>query len=883
VDAGVDEAVPATEVVGLSAAEAARRLAQDGRNELPLPPAPAVWRRLVAQMVHFFALLLWVAGVLAFVAGMPQLGIAIFVVVVVNGLFAFAQEWRAERAAERLQQLLPRRVTVVRDGVERDVDATELVRGDLVLLHPGDRASADMGVVFADDLTVDTSMLTGESVPTVLDVGELVHAGTFVVVGEGRAVVTATGAGTRLAGIAALSRSEARPKTPLAIELDRIVRIVAALAIFIGVLFFATAVLIGTPASDGFLFGVGVTVALVPEGLLPTVTLSLAIGAQRMAARHALVRRLEAVETLGSTTFICTDKTGTLTRNQMAVVEAWTPAGSVVATGEGYDPAGSLVGVPAAVEAAQVLAAAAAACSHGSVVQEDGQWVSRGDPMESAIAVFAARARDGGELPEAVKPVIEHSFDPHRRRMSVVVPTDGGLRVLVKGAPEAVLERCAPGLAVDAQLESLTHAGLRVLAVAQRALPAGTDPHASSAADLESDLELVGLLAFADPPRLGARDAIARCRAAGIRVAMLTGDHPATASAIADAVGLRPPDGLVLDGTTLPDDDAVLTALVDRDGVVVSRVSPEDKLRIARVLRARGHVVAMTGDGVNDGPALHASDIGVAMGRSGTDVARESADLVLLDDEFGTIVAAVEQGRSTFANLRRFLTYHLTDNVAELTPFAVWALSGGRFPLAIGVLQVLCLDIGTDMLPALALGAESTHRGVMNPIGADHVFDKLVRRRAFMILGPTEALIAMTAFVASLAAAGWRPGDAFPTGHPLEAASGAAFTAVVIGQLANAFACRSTTSRPGQLGWTTNRLLLAAVAIEIGLLAGFLFFPPLADLLNHRPPPLAGWLVALLAAPAVLAVDAADKWHRAQRPSPKLSGARGSPGGVPGA
>jgi magnesium-transporting ATPase (P-type) len=848
---------------GLTADEVAARLERDGRNVLPVPRGRSAWRDLAGQVTHFFALLLWVAGVLAFVAGMPQLGGAIIVVVVVNGLFAFAQEWRAERAAQRLGELLPRRATVVRDGVEVELDAADVVVDDVMLLSAGDRLCADVVLVASDALTVDTSMLTGESVPSRLEAGDEAQAGMFAVDGAAVARVAATGARTRIASLAQLSRAEARPKTPLAHELDRVVRIVAVIAVAVGTLFFLTSLAIGTSATDGFLFGVGVMVALVPEGLLPTVTLSLAIGAQRMAARNALVRRLESVETLGSTTFICSDKTGTLTRNQMTVVEAWTPAGPVRARGDGYEPVGSIEGSGAAQRASAALAAMAARCSHGSVVEVDGVWEPRGDPMEAAIAVFARRAGVQGVANRERAPAVrENTFDPHRRRMSVVVESSGGLTLLVKGAPEAVFPRCREEDAAGARepLERFAGRGLRVLAVARRSLRA--EELDLPADDLERGLQLVGLLAFEDPPREGTAEAIQRCRAAGIRIAMLTGDHPATAAAIADQIGLRAGDGLVLDGASLPSDEAVLGALVDRDGVVISRVSPEDKLRIARALRARGHVVAMTGDGVNDGPALHAADIGVAMGTGGTDVAREAADLVLLDDEFRTIVAAVEQGRSTFANLRRFLTYHLTDNVAELTPFVVWALSGGEFPLAIGVMQVLFLDIGTDLLPALALGAEPAHTHTMRPIGARHLMDATVRRRAFGVLGPVEAMVAMAAFLASMAVGGWRPGDAFPEGRVLEAASGAAFTAIVVGQLANAFACRSTTLRPDQVGWTTNRLLLGAVAAEVVLLVAFLFVAPIAGLLDHRPPPLAGWLVALLAAPAVLTADALDKHLR---------------------
>jgi calcium-translocating P-type ATPase len=804
-------------------------------------------------MVHFFAILLWVAGVLAFVAGMPELGVAIFVVVVINGLFAFAQEYRAERAAERLRDLLPRRATVLRDGRAVEVDANELVVRDVVLLASGDRISADLRVLEAHALSVDTSALTGESVPVAVGPEETAFAGTFVVEGEGLALVTATASDTRLAGIARLTRASRHPRGPLAQELERVVRTVAVLAVGLGGAFFVTALLVGTPASSGFLFAIGVTVALVPEGLLPTVTLSLAMGAQRMAARHALVRRLESVETLGSTTFICTDKTGTLTRNEMSVVEAWTPAGAARISGVGYEPAGSVEAEEKVLPTLRELARTAARCSTGRAVRAEGRWVARGDPMEAALDAFARRMGVEVEAEERRAPTSRRfPFDPRRRRMSVVV----GDRLLVKGAPDAVLPRCGAVDGAAEALRSMAERGLRVIAVAARP-SAGI---VGAADEAETGMELLGLTGLEDPPRSGAAESVAACREAGIRVAMVTGDHPATAEAIAREIGLLGEERVVLEGRELPADEALLGAMLDRDGVVVSRVAPEDKLRIARALQSRGHVVAMTGDGVNDGPALQQADIGVAMGRSGTDVAREAADLVLLDDDFATIVAAVEQGRATFANVRRFLTYHLTDNVAELTPFVVWALSGGQFPLALGVLQILALDIGTDLLPALALGAEPPRKDALRgPPRGQHLVDGRLLRRVFGVLGPAEAIVEMSAFVVALAAAGWRPGAEFPTGHALLAASGAAFAAVVLGQMANAFACRSTTRWPGSLGWTTNRLLLGAVVFELLALGGFLFVAPVASLLGHAPPPLWGWAVAALAVPAVLAADALHK------------------------
>ena len=343
-------------------------------------------------------------------------------------------------------------------------------------------------------------------------------------------------------------------------------------------------------------------------------------------------------------------------------------------------------------------------------------------------------------------------------------------------------------------------------------------------------------------------------------------------------VGLRTAGDPVLSGDELPADDAVLGALLDHHGVVVARVSPEDKLRIATALRARGHVVAMTGDGVNDGPALHEADIGIAMGRSGTDVAREAADLVLLDDHFATIVAGIEQGRATYLNVRKFLTYHLTDNVAELTPFVLWALSGGRFPLALGVLQILALDVGTDTMSAVALGAEPPARHLLDgPPVSGRLLNHTVLRRAFGVLGPTEALMSTIAFVLSFVAAGWRPGEPFPGGSVAAAASGAAFMAVVFAQVANAFACRSSTRWPGRLGWTTNRLLPPAVAIGLSVSLVTVFVPAIADTLGQARPITVGWLTALLAPAVLLAVDAADKMRRRSRASTRGGPTAGPP------
>ncbi|WP_225753408.1 cation-transporting P-type ATPase [Actinotalea sp. Marseille-Q4924] len=878
-------AAPPSAAAGLSSHEADRRRAAGGPNRIPPPPRPSLARRVLAELTHAFAVMLWVASALAFVARLPQLGVAIAAVVLLNALFASWQRARADHAAERLSALLPTRVSVLRDGRRRIVDADDVVVGDLLLLESGDRVPADAVVAAAHRLLVDTSLLTGESEATAVDPGGDLFAGTFVVEGDAQAVVTATGGGTRLAGIARMATAPG-PETPLTRELRRVVHVLAAIAVGVGALFLLVSVLVGNPVQSAVVFAIGVTVALVPEALLPTVTLSLAWGSEQMARRRVLVRSLDAVETLGSTTFICTDKTGTLTRNEMTVVAAWTPAGSVTLTGRGYDPGADGVDVApqpdvdadAARSAVRAAAVAAVRCSTGYAHLVDGRWQAHGDPMEAALDVLARRMgvdtdRDRREAPATRR----MPFDPRTRRMAVVV--DGVL--VVKGAPDGVLPLCRDPAdvlgAAQAQVEALTGRGLRVLAVAARPWAEPNPTVDATAADDVSRLGLLGLVALEDPPRDDVVEALAACRQAGVRVAMVTGDHPATAAAIADEVGLRRPGDPVLVGHELPTSDRVLGAMLDHDGVVVARVSPEDKLRIARALRHRGHVLAMTGDGVNDAPALQAADIGVAMGRSGTDVAREAADLVLLDDAFASIVRGIEHGRATYVNVRRFLTYHLTDNVAELTPFVVWALSGGRFPLALGVLQILALDLGTDTLSATALGAEPPHRHVLDqpPVRAG-LLDRTVLRRAFGLLGPLVAALTMLAFVLSLAVAGWTPGGPLPDDAGVRAASGAAFMTVVLAQTANAFACRSASRWPGALGWTSNRLLLPAASTELAFSLVVLLVSPFALALGHARPPAVGWAVAFASAGAVLAVDAADKaWRRrgvGARPGPRAPG-----------
>lgn len=847
--------------MGLTSAEAAERLRRDGPNAVPRQRRRSVLGILLRELTHFFALLLWAAATLAWVAGMPALTVAVVAVIVLNAAFSFVQQTRADRAAERLSALLPSYVLVVRDGRRQRIDATDVVVDDHVILRSGDRVPGDGLLTRTLGLEIDTSMLTGESVAERPDVGSRAWAGTFVVAGEGEMEVDRTGRATRLAEIAALASAARQPTTPLTRELRRVVRLIAILSVSIGAVFLVVTLLLGGEFSQGLLFAIGVTVALVPEALLPTVTLTLAWGAEQMARRNVLVRNVAAVETLGSTTIICTDKTGTLTRNEMTVLAAWTPFTEVRVDRPGYEPdADVLLTEPDQVAPVAALAEAAVRCSDGYAERIAGVWRPHGDPMEAALDVLARRLGLDTDRLRADGTRAHFPFDPRRRMMSVLVGSD----VLVKGAPDALLPRCIDCDSAAQVVERMTGDGLRVIAVAQGSWSGAGVPQ--SCEEVERELVLLGLLGLEDPPREEVASSITSCHEAHVSVIMVTGDHPVTAAAIANQIGLREPDDVVIVGADLPHDDDALAELIEHSGTVIARVSPEDKLRIARALRGAGHVVAMTGDGVNDVPALEEADIGIAMGKSGTDVAREAADLVLLDDRFSSIVAGIEQGRATYANIRRFLTYHLTDNVAEVTPFLVWGLSGGAFPLALGVLQIIALDIGTDTLSAVALGAEPPSRDVLRgPPSSGRLLNRTVLLRAFGLLGPTIAAMTMAAFVITFLGAGWQVGEPFPSGSLLLAASGAAFMAVVLGQTANAFACRSATRTPWSLGWTTNRLLLPAAGLELAFSLVAILVTPFAMALGQAPPTPLGWVMALLAIPVLWGVDASVKAWRHRR------------------
>jgi P-type Ca2+ transporter type 2C len=885
---------------GLASGEAEARLRQHGPNVLDEVPTTGLPRAFVGNVTHLMALLLWVGGLLALAAELPQLAVAVWAVNVVNGVFSTWQEHRAENAVRALRDLLPAQARVLRDGREVQLDARGLVPGDVLLLAEGDRISADARVVDAHELRVDQSALTGESRPVRRTAAPLpegdraaaeqlnrVFAGTMVTSGRGSAVVTATGMGTEFGGIAELTQGMRRELSPLQRELATLSRVVAAIAVAVGLVFFALAQLLtAMPLGRGLVFALGMIVAFVPEGLLPTVTLALAMGTQRMARRHALVKRLSAVEALGSTTVICTDKTGTLTANQMTVRTLVCGGERIEVTGTGYRPHGAFVADGRALDPLPqdvlellrtgVLANDARLLAPGP---ERGDWGVVGDPTEGALLTLAAKAGlDPAAEQRAWPRVAERPFDAARKRMSTVHAEDGRRVLRCKGAPRELLERCNR-IRIDgsdqpldetlrarlrARNDELSREALRVLGLARRELADGDLDRPTD--QLERDLVWLGMVGMLDPPRPAVTEAVATCHRAGIRILMITGDYGVTAESIARRIGLVGPDQAVriVNGDELEaTDDAMLRELVDAP-VVFARATPAQKLRIVTGLQANGEVVAVTGDGVNDAPALKRADIGIAMGASGTDVAREAADMVLLDDDFASIVAAVEEGRAVYENVRKFTGYIFTSNTPEAVPFIVFGLSGGRIPIALGVMHILAIDLGTDLVPALGLGAELPEPGLMDRPPRrreEHLITPELLRRSYLWLGPAQAAVTMGVFFLAYRAMGVTDGwlELPASGPQYAAATAAALAAVVTTQIGNLFAHRTQRASLREVGWRGNRLLWIGIASEVAVILAIVYLPPLQAVIGTAPFPPWLWLVLLAVAPTLLLVDEVRK------------------------
>ena len=829
----------AAPLAGLTAAEAAHRLAQFGPNELKAAPRVSPWTVLAAQFRNVLVAILLVATALSAFLGHAVEAAAIAVIVTVAILLGFVQEFRAERAMEALRSLTAPLARVLRDGAETEIRARELVPGDVLLLRAGDRVAGDARLVDAASLEAQEAALTGESAPVdkmvepiaaadvpVGDRANMVFAGTTIARGRARAIVVATGNDSEFGRIARLLESVAPGATPLQQNLDRLGRALVRVALVVVAVIVVLGLVRGQPFVEMLVFGIALAVAVVPEALPAVVTISLALGVQRLVRRRALIRRLAAVETLGSTSVICSDKTGTLTKDEMTARRVYVHGQQVEVTGAGYAPNGTFERDGAQVEGHDGLLAllgAAALASDARIVrgEAEGAWRVHGDPTEGALVAAAAKAGlDKADLDTRFARVHEIPFESETKRMTTLHATPEGVVAHAKGAPEVIVADCAweaaPGGAVPldaagrarilAVAQAMADDALRVLAVATR-----TEATPENA---QRDLTFLGLVGMIDPPRPEARDAIATCERAGISVVMITGDHPTTARAVARELGILAAGDVVTGADLDAMDEAELARRVTRIGVY-ARVSPAHKLRVVAALQAQRHVVAMTGDGVNDAPALKKADIGVAMGISGTDVAREAAAMTLTDDNFASIVAAVEEGRGIFGNIKKYLMFLLSCNVGEIGLMAVATLAG--MPLPLTAVQILYVNLATDGLPALALAVDPPEGDLMRRRPRDP--------RAGIFTRPVVALMlagGLWSTVVNLALFAW----ALQSGRSLAEAMTMTFVCLVVIQLVNAYNFRSdrlsVLRRP-----FANRWLNVAVLWEVTLLLVVVYLPVL--------------------------------------------------------
>ena len=851
---------------GLTAKEAEERLERYGENVLREEARETRLQVFLRQFKSILIAILAIAAVVSFLVGEPQDAAAILIIVVLNALLGYTQEWQAGEAIEALKKMLVQRAVVIRDGEQQEIDASGVVPGDVVLLEMGERVPADLAIVEATSLQVDEAPLTGESAPVDKAPGRLppatdlagrsnmTFAGTTVVNGRGWGVVVATGMETEFGKIAGLSQLVTAEATPLSRQMDVLGRDIGFIALGIA----ALAVVVGLLQERGllemFLVGVSLAVAVIPEGLPAVVTLTLAIGIKTMMQKNCLIRRLPASETLGAVSVICTDKTGTLTRNEMAVVRVKTPGAEVTVTGTGYAPEGEFLLDGRAIDPGDYpglrqFLRAVLLCNHATIARDGaGGWRIFGTPTEGALVVAAAKA--GLSREDAPEAVDEFSFDSTRKRMTIIYREDDGDVAYVKGAPEVLLARSS-GVLVDGSVVALTDdlretirediagyasGGLRVLGAAYRPLPADL-PRTADA--VEEDLIFLGFAGILDPPRPEAAEAIRLCRSAGIDVIMITGDNPLTAYAIAEDLGL-PSEG-ALTGTDLEalTDDELEERL--RTTKVLSRVTAAHKLRVIDILSRKRAVIAMTGDGVNDAPALKKASIGIAMGIKGTDVAKESSDMVLVDDNFASIVAGVEEGRREYDNIARFTRYLLSSNVGEIVAIVGGLLLG--LPLILIPIQILWINLITDGLTALALGLEPAEQDVMQQRPRDPG-EPILTRAAFTIILALGALLGLlTLYVFS----GLYHID-------LDRARTMAFSGLIVFELYNVLNFRSFRFPLHRIGFFSNPALLYAILGSLALQVLVVYVPVFQDFLGTAPLTLADWgLLALLGLPVLLA------------------------------
>ncbi|WP_068117259.1 cation-translocating P-type ATPase [Tropicimonas marinistellae] len=847
---------------GLCESEISGLRRQHGWNELPQVKPASLLALLARQFTDLLVVLLIIAAAISLAVGEWTDAIAILAVVVLNAVLGLVQEWRAENTMQALRRMMSPEAVVVRDGREQVIPAREILPGDIVLLAEGDRVPADGDLERESGLLLDESVLTGESVPVSRAAGESVASGTTVLAGHAEAQVTRIGLQTQFGQIASMTASLRDAPTQLQRELHGLARQLGLLAVGLASLVMAVAFLTDRGPMEVFMLGLSLSVAMVPEGLPAVVTITLALGASAMARQKALVRNLQAVETLGAASVICTDKTGTLTENKMTARKIRTLEADYAVTGSGYDPAGHILRDDQKVRAQDdaVLARlchTAQICSHARLSRTGQDWEMIGEPTEGALVTLAAKAWAEAGDQDAV--VAELPFTSERKCMSVLERDEHRFTIHTKGAPERILDICSrverkdgagPLLAEERRrltdtIEEMAAEGLRTIALAYR-------PTDEERID-EADLIFLALVGIVDPPRAEVRDAVRLAASAGIRTVMITGDHPATARRIAGLLGI--PAKKVLTSVDLAEmDDPTLAAALQED-IVFARVRPEDKLRIVAGFQSRGAVVAMTGDGVNDAPALKKADIGLSMGIRGTAVARDASDLILLDDNFATIVRAVREGRRQFENIRKFVRYLLASNTGEVFALLVNLLVGG--PLIFLPTQILWMNLVTDGVTAVALGLEKAEPGQMEVPPRDP-------RARLLGLSALPVIVAFGLYTSG--AALWIFYSLLEAGPDL--ARTAAFTGMVIFEKTSVFAFRSLRGTCWKLGWFSNPLLWLALAAMVLAQVAAVYWPPLQTLLHTVPLGVSEWgMIFALALPLVL-VPEALKWVWSHRSEP---------------
>ncbi|WP_274650501.1 calcium-translocating P-type ATPase, SERCA-type [Paenibacillus humicola] len=867
---------------GLAPDEAAARLQQAGRNELSEGKKISPLALFFGQFKDFMVLVLMGATLISGLLGEYLDAITIIAIIILNAILGFIQEFRAERSLRALKALSAPGAKALRAGEVVALPASELVPGDLVLLESGDRIPADVRFIEANSCYVEESALTGESVPvgkncdpiaeediSLGDMRNVGFMGTMVTRGTAKGVVIRTGMSTEMGKIADLIQQTESMETPLQHRLEQLGKILIVVALGLTVMVVLAGILHGQPAYEMFLAGVSLAVAAIPEGLPAIVTIALALGVQRMIKRRAIVRKLPSVETLGCASVICSDKTGTLTQNKMTVTRLWLGGSELEVTGDGYEPSGAVFknGEPVEFKHDQQLRRllqVAALCNNATIQKIETaaepkkkkgkepdvheEWVLKGDPTEGALVALAAKLGVSSKSLESLyKREKEYPFDSERKRMSVLVAHQGGRLICTKGAPDMLMEQCTYVLwdgkvvpftttlkqrALKAA-EAMAGSALRVLGFAYRDLKSYDATEVEG--DVECQLIFIGLAGMIDPPRREVRDAIATCRRAGIKTVMITGDHQLTAEAIAGQLGIMPRGGLAISGRQLA---AMSDEQLDRqiDNIYVyARVSPEHKLRIVKALQNKGHVVAMTGDGVNDAPAIKAADIGIAMGITGTDVSKEASSLVLGDDNFATIVAAIEEGRGIYENIRKFIRYLLASNVGEILTMFLAMMAG--LPLPLVPIQILWVNLVTDGLPAMALGVDQAEKDLMQQKPRQAKENIFARRLGWKIVsrGILIGVCTLAAFWLTLRQSN------------LIEAQTVAFATLVMAQLIHVFDCRSSRSIFHR-NMFQNKYLLFAVLSSVLLMLGVLYIPSLQPIFKTVPLGFREWCLVIVAA-----------------------------------